>query len=210
MNFSLQLKPFSFLSVASKTAVELNTRIFIIGGFVRDLILTRHISEIDFLVMGSGTEFAEKYAAKLNVKNVSVFRNFGTAHFRYGDYDLEFVGARKESYNRDSRKPSVFTGSFLDDINRRDFTINTLALSLNEDFGDLIDTYNGITDLENKLIKTPIDPLLTFDDDPLRIMRAFRFASQLNFKLDDSIPKAANKGVRYGIIAIPKIEPINP
>ena len=193
MNFSLQLKPFSFLSVASKTAVELNTRIFIIGGFVRDLILTRHISEIDFLVMGSGTEFAEKYAAKLNVKNVSVFRNFGTAHFRYGDYDLEFVGARKESYNRDSRKPSVFTGSFLDDINRRDFTINTLALSLNEDFGDLIDTYNGITDLENKLIKTPIDPLLTFDDDPLRIMRAFRFASQLNFKLDDSIPKAANK-----------------
>jgi putative nucleotidyltransferase with HDIG domain len=193
MNFSLQLKSYSFLSVASETAVDLNTRVFIIGGFVRDLILNRQISEIDFLVMGSGTEFAEKYAAKLKVKNVSVFRNFGTAHFRFKDFDLEFVGARKESYNRNSRKPSVFTGSFTDDINRRDFTINTLAISLNEDFGELIDTYNGIKDLENKLIKTPLDPLITFDDDPLRIMRAFRFASQLNFQLDDSIPKAANQ-----------------
>jgi putative nucleotidyltransferase with HDIG domain len=144
--------------------------------------------------MGSGTEFAERYAEKLGIKNVSVFRNFGTAHFRYEDHDLEFVGARKESYNRDSRKPSIYTGSFLDDINRRDFTINTLALSLNkEDYGDLIDTYNGIKDLENKIIKTPIDPLITFDDDPLRIMRAFRFASQLNFRLDDSIPNAANQ-----------------
>jgi poly(A) polymerase len=194
MKFDLQLKNYSFLSAASETAGDLKTQIFIVGGFVRDLILNRQISEIDFLVLGSGTEFAERYAEKLGVKNVTVFRNFGTAHFRYKDYDLEFVGARKESYNKDSRKPEVFIGSFLDDINRRDFTINTLAISLNkEDYGELIDTYGGIKDLENIIIKTPIDPLITFDDDPLRIMRAFRFASQLNFRLDESIPIAANQ-----------------
>jgi putative nucleotidyltransferase with HDIG domain len=194
MKFDLQLKNYSFLSAASETAGDLKTQIFIVGGFVRDLILNRQISEIDFLVLGSGTEFAERYAEKLGVENVTVFRNFGTAHFRYKDYDLEFVGARKESYNKDSRKPEVFIGSFLDDIKRRDFTINTLAISLNkEDYGELIDTYNGINDLENIIIKTPIDPLITFDDDPLRIMRAFRFASQLNFRLDESIPIAANQ-----------------
>jgi putative nucleotidyltransferase with HDIG domain len=194
MKFDLQLKNYSFLSAASETAGDLKTQIFIVGGFVRDLILNRQISEIDFLVVGSGTEFAERYAEKLDVKNVTVFRNFGTAHFRYKDYDLEFVGARKESYNKESRKPEVFIGSFLDDINRRDFTINTLAISLNkEDYGELIDTYGGIKDLENIIIKTPIDPLITFDDDPLRIMRAFRFASQLNFRLDESISIAANQ-----------------
>ena len=194
MKFDLQLKNYTFLSAASETASNLKTQIFIVGGFVRDLILNRLISEIDFLVLGSGTEFAERYAEKLGIKNVTVFRNFGTAHFRYKDYDLEFVGARKESYNKDSRKPEVFIGSFLDDINRRDFTINTLAISLNkEDYGILIDTYGGIKDLENIIIKTPIDPLITFDDDPLRIMRAFRFASQLNFRLDESIIIAANQ-----------------
>src|ERR1035438_5927280 len=144
MIFDLQLKNYSFLSVASETAGDLKTQIFIVGGFVRDLILNRQIFEIDFLVLSSGTEFAERYAEKLGVKNVTVFRNFGTAYFRYKDCDLEFVGARKESYNRDSRKPEVFTGSFLDDINRRDFTINTLAISLNkEDYGELIDTYRS-------------------------------------------------------------------
>jgi poly(A) polymerase len=194
MNFDLRLKHYSFLSAASEIASDLSIQVFIIGGFVRDLILNREISEIDFLVLGNGTDFAERYAEKLGVKNISVFRNFGTAHFRHEDYDLEFVGARKESYNRDSRKPEVFTGSFLDDINRRDFTINTLAISLNkEDYGELIDTYEGIKDLENKLIKTPVDPLITFDDDPLRIMRAFRFASQLNFRVDESITIAANQ-----------------
>jgi putative nucleotidyltransferase with HDIG domain len=194
MNFDLRLKHYSFLSAASEIASDLSIQVFIIGGFVRDLILNREISEIDFLILGNGTDFAERYAEKLGVKNISVFRNFGTAHFRHEDYDLEFVGARKESYNRDSRKPEVFTGSFLDDINRRDFTINTLAISLNkEDYGELIDTYEGIKDLENKLIKTPVDPLITFDDDPLRIMRAFRFASQLNFRVDESITIAANQ-----------------
>ena len=194
MNFDLRLKQYSFLSAASEIANDLSIQVFIIGGFVRDLILNREISEIDFLVLGNGTDFAERYAEKLGVKNISVFRNFGTAHFRHEDYDLEFVGARKESYNRDSRKPEIFTGSFLDDINRRDFTINTLAISLNkEDYGELIDTYEGIKDLENKLIKTPVDPLITFDDDPLRIMRAFRFAAQLNFRVDESITLAANQ-----------------
>jgi poly(A) polymerase len=194
MNFDFRLKHYSFLFAASEIALDLNIQVFIIGGFVRDLILNREISEIDFLVLGSGTEFAESYAQKLGVNNISLFRNFGTAHFRHDDYDLEFVGARKESYNRDSRKPEISTGSFLDDINRRDFTINTLAISLNkEDYGELIDTYEGIKDLENKLIKTPVDPLITFNDDPLRIMRAFRFASQLNFRVDESINIAANQ-----------------
>jgi putative nucleotidyltransferase with HDIG domain len=194
MNFSHSLKDYPFLQIASATAWENNVRIFIIGGFVRDLLLDRERDEIDFLVLGDGTDYAVRYAEKLNVGNVSVFRNFGTAHFRFQDYDLEFVGARKESYSRESRKPFVFTGSFLDDINRRDFTINTLAISLNEDdYGELIDTYNGLKDIENKIIKTPVDPLITFDDDPLRIMRAFRFASQLNFSLDEGIPKAATQ-----------------
>src|ERR1035437_2729075 len=198
MNFDLQLKYYSFLSAASETAGDLNTQIFIVGGFVRDIILDRQKSEIDFLVLGSGTEFAEKYAEKLGVKNITVFKNFGTAHFRYEGCDLEFVGARKESYNRDSRKPEVYAGSFLDDINRRDFTINTLALSLNkEDYGELIDTYDGIKDIENKLIKTPIDPLITFDDDPLRILRAFRFASQFNFRLDESKLGSKAKSSKY-------------
>jgi poly(A) polymerase len=194
MNFSSSLIKYSFLSTASEIAVELNTQVFIIGGFVRDLILHRESQEIDFLLLDNGTEFANKYAEKLGVKNISIFRKFGTAHFRYQDYDLEFVGARKESYSSDSRKPSVFIGTFLDDINRRDFTINTLAISLNgNDYGELVDTYDGVKDIENKLIKTPVDPIITFNDDPLRIMRAFRFASQLDFQLDQSIPEAANQ-----------------
>jgi tRNA nucleotidyltransferase/poly(A) polymerase len=194
MNFIKDLEEYSFLTAASKIAEETEEKVYIIGGFVRDLILNRKRDELDFLVLGDGTGFAEKYAAKLGINNVSVFRNYGTAHFRYNDYDLEFVGARKESYSRDSRKPLVVTGSFLDDINRRDFTMNTLAISLNnEDYGELIDTYNGLTDIEQKFIRTPVDPLITFDDDPLRIMRAFRFASQLNFHVEESIMTAAKQ-----------------
>jgi tRNA nucleotidyltransferase/poly(A) polymerase len=194
MNFKNQLIEYPFLTAASEIAGAMNVNIYIIGGFVRDLILNRKRDEIDFLVLGDGTEFAEKYAANLNIKNVSVFRNYGTAHFRYGDFDLEFVGARKESYSKDSRKPLVFTGSFLDDINRRDFTMNTLAISLNQDnYGELIDTFDGLKDIELKLIKTPVDPLITFNDDPLRILRAFRFAAQLNFHVEESIITAANQ-----------------
>jgi tRNA nucleotidyltransferase/poly(A) polymerase len=191
--------------MAEKASEEIGVRLFIVGGFVRDLILKRERKEIDFLVVptsdeylnqsgGNGIYFAERYASMLGVKNVIVYKNFGTAHFKYEDFDLEFVGARKESYRQNSRNPKVTEGTFEDDINRRDFTINTLAISLNkDDYGELIDTFNGLEDLKNKIIRTPLDSEVTFNDDPLRIMRAYRFASQLNFDLDESINIAANK-----------------
>ncbi len=194
MNFKEALQNLPFLKHATQTADELKVNAYIIGGFVRDLILKRSKNEIDFLIIGDGPAFASNYAEKLGIKNISIFKNFGTAHFHFKGYDLEFVGSRKESYKKGSRKPDVIPGSFEDDIKRRDFTINTLALSINKNrFGELVDTYNGFKDIENQLIKTPIDPLITFDDDPLRILRAYRFASQLNFKVDDSINFAAQK-----------------
>ena len=175
-------------------AKRMNYKVFLVCGYVRDLILKRESLEMDLLVLGDGIEFANEYAKELGIKSVTVYKNFGTAHFKYEDFNLEFVGARKESYSKDSRKPEVVLGSFTDDISRRDFTINTFAISLNEkDFGELIDRYDGMNDIRNKLIRTPIDPLITFDDDPLRIMRAFRFASQLDFKVHNSILYAANK-----------------
>jgi tRNA nucleotidyltransferase/poly(A) polymerase len=193
MEFKNTLSKYPFLKQASDTAKQMNVKLFIVGGFVRDMILKREKYEIDFLVLGDGVDFAGRLAKQLDVKSVSVFKTFGTAHFRYDKFDLEFVGARKESYRRDSRKPDVETGTFEEDISRRDFTINTLAVSLNEDFGTLIDTYNGLNDIENKIIKTPIDPLITFDDDPLRIMRGIRFASQLQFSVDPTVMEAASK-----------------
>jgi poly(A) polymerase len=192
MKLKLDFNQYPFLSAAQQASKELNQKIYIVGGFVRDTILKRVRNEIDFLVIGNGIDFAKKYAGLLGIKKVSVFKNFGTAHFFYSGFDLEFVGARKESYSRGSRKPFTFEGTFEDDIKRRDFTINTLAVSLNEeDFGEIIDTYNGLDDIKNKIIKTPLDPVQTFNDDPLRIMRAFRFASQLNFKVDKKINDAA-------------------
>jgi tRNA nucleotidyltransferase/poly(A) polymerase len=194
MDFKEELLKYTFISEATEIAEEMKLYVFIVGGFVRDLILNRERDEIDFLVIGNGPDFASKYAESLGINKISIFKNFGTAHFRIDDFDLEFVGARKESYDRKSRKPFVTTGTFDEDISRRDFTINTLAVSVNKlDFGQVIDKYNGIEDLSKKLIKTPIDPLITFNDDPLRIMRAYRFAAQLNFMIDDSINVAANK-----------------
>ncbi len=194
MDIVKELRQYEFIEQATETANELNMKCYIVGGFVRDLVLNRKRDEIDFLVIGSGTDFAQRYASKLGIDRVLYFKNFGTAHFKYHDFDLEFVGARKESYDRNSRKPVVETGTFLEDINRRDFTINTLAISVNdEDFGNLLDTFDGLEDLRERLIKTPLDPFLTFDDDPLRIMRAFRFSSQLDFYVDDSIISAAGK-----------------
>lgn len=176
----------------AKAATELKTELYIVGGFVRDIILEREKKEIDFLVIGDGIIFAEKLSEKIGGEKVGVFKNFGTAHFRFDDYDLEFVGARKESYDRTSRKPVVTNGSFFDDISRRDFTINTLALSLNKkNYGELIDTFGGLADLEQKLLRTPLNPEETFSDDPLRIMRAFRFASQLDFTVTNEIKTAA-------------------
>lgn len=193
-NFSESLSKFQFLKTISGIAWKNDSQLFIVGGFVRDLILNRKRNEIDFLVLGNGPEFAKLAADKLGVSQVTIFKNFGTAHFKYADFDLEFVGARKESYSTTSRKPEVETGTFEDDIKRRDFTINTLAVSLcKENYGELIDLFDGYNDINNKLIRTPLDPLETFKDDPLRIMRAFRFAAQLEFIVDEKLITAANQ-----------------
>jgi putative nucleotidyltransferase with HDIG domain len=193
IDFKNKLKGLLFIPAAMQIAKEINVEVYIVGGFVRDMVLGRKKNEIDFLVIGNGLEFASKYSIALGISKIDIFKNFGTAHFRYNDFNLEIVGARKESYSRNSRKPDVTVGSFEEDIERRDFTINTLAVSLNEKtFGSLIDTYSGLQDIHDRIIRTPIDPMLTFDDDPLRIMRAYRFASQLDFKIHESINDAAN------------------
>jgi len=192
MTFDNLINKYPFLELAAKAAEDRNEKIFIVGGFVRDLILERVKNEIDFLVLGNGTDYASHFASFLGVNKISIYQNFGTAHFRYNDFDLEFVGARKESYKSGSRKPEVVPGTFEDDISRRDFTINTIAISLNrENFGEAIDSFNGLKDIEDKIIRTPLDPLITFNDDPLRIMRAFRFSSQIGFEVTIEIMKAA-------------------
>ncbi|RYM30803.1 HD domain-containing protein [Brumimicrobium glaciale] len=180
---------------------------YVIGGFVRDLILDRPSKDIDIVVVGNGLELAEKVAEKLRVKKVTTFKSFGTAHFNYKDLDIEFVGARKESYQRDSRKPIVEDGTLDEDQKRRDFSINALALSLHEDnFGDLIDPFNGIEDLEKGIIRTPLDPETTYSDDPLRMLRAIRFATQLDFKIEiKSLNAIKENAERLSIISAERI-----
>ena len=197
----------NFFSVASQTAEEEGVKLYIVGGYVRDIILDRKRDEIDFLVVGDGISFANALAKRLNIEKVVVYKTFGTAQFHYDGIILEFVGARKESYKRESRKPDVAAGTFEDDICRRDFTVNTLAISLNKgDFGSVIDQFDGFEDINRKLIRTPLDPLITFDDDPLRIMRAFRFAAQLQFSIDDETFNAAViKAERLKIISQERI-----
>ena len=174
-------------NVVSEVAKEHKIPAFVIGGYVRDLLLNRNSKDVDFLILGNGIEFAELVAKKIGKgTNVNVFKNFGTAQLVFQDWDIEFVGARKESYRSDSRKPIVENGSLQDDQNRRDFTINAMAISLNAvDYGQLIDPFNGQEDLIAKVIRTPLNPDITYSDDPLRMMRAIRFASQLKFKIED-------------------------
>ncbi len=183
---------FGFVSEAAR---ELNFETYAVGGFVRDLLLERPCKDIDFVCVGSGIELARVTAAKIDTRlKVTVFKNFGTAHFKWNDWNFEFVGARKESYQRDSRKPIVENGTLEDDQNRRDFTINAMAISLNADsMGELIDPFNGRQDLERKIIRTPLDPDITFSDDPLRMMRAIRFATQLHFSILPETLKSIEK-----------------
>lgn len=171
----------------AKLAAQQGTEIYVIGGFVRDIFLKRSSKDIDILVIGNGIEFAKEVASDWGT-NLSVFKNFGTAMLRYDDLEIEFVGARKESYRLDSRKPIVEDGTLEDDQKRRDFTINAMAISLNQaDFGTLLDPFGGIADLEDRHIRTPLDPTETFSDDPLRMLRAIRFATQLNFNIDPEV-----------------------
>tara|TARA_B100000809_G_scaffold41820_1_gene36433 strand:+ start:9328 stop:10740 length:1413 start_codon:yes stop_codon:yes gene_type:complete len=175
-------------SVISKASNQLQIESYVIGGFVRDFFLKRGTAkDIDVVAVGSGIELALKVSQLLpNKPKVQVFKTYGTAMLRYKDVEIEFVGARKESYTVESRNPEVSEGTLQDDQNRRDFTINALALSLNEEnFGELLDPFNGIEDLENKIIKTPLNPDITYSDDPLRMMRAIRFATQLNFTIEE-------------------------
>ena len=174
------------IPIITEVAQERKVAVYVIGGYVRDLLLNRKSKDIDFLIIGNGIEFAEAVALKIGNKTaVNVFKNFGTAMLNYKGWEIEFVGARKESYRNDSRKPIVEDGNLQDDQNRRDFTINTLAISLAKiNYGKLIDPFDGMTDIEQKLIRTPLDPNVTYSDDPLRMMRAIRFAAQLNFKID--------------------------
>ena len=186
MSYSDHLGENSIFGVVRSCSNELNTDSYVIGGYVRDLILERPSKDIDFVCVGSGIDLAKKVTATLGKKaSLTVFKNYGTAAIYFEKYEYEFVGARKESYQADSRNPAVEAGSLEDDQNRRDFTINTLAISLNDrSFGALIDPFDGISDLEKKIIRTSRKPDITFSDDPLRMMRAIRFASQLSFDID--------------------------
>ena len=180
-------------SIITKASVNLGVNSYVIGGFVRDFILNRgEAKDIDILTIGSGIEVARQVAEVLpNQPKVQIFKTFGTAMLRYNDLELEFVGARKESYTEDSRNPSVEPGSLEDDQNRRDFTINALAISLNEaDFGTLLDPFDGLLDLQKKIIRTPLDPNITYSDDPLRMLRAIRFATQLGFQIEEKSLKS--------------------
>ena len=182
-------------SLISETADELGLECYVVGGYVRDIFLNRPSKDIDVVVVGSGIEMAQAFGKKLGRgAHVSVFKNFGTAQVKFKDTEVEFVGARKESYSHDSRKPIVEDGTLEDDQNRRDFTINAMAVCLNKArFGELVDPFGGLDDLKERTIRTPLDPDITFSDDPLRMMRCIRFATQLNFYIDDETFEALER-----------------
>lgn len=204
-----QNRNFRIFKAVSQAAAGLGQQSFVIGGFVRDLLLARGDGkDLDFVTEGSGIALAEAVALQLAPQaKVAVFKNYGTAMFRYGQAELEFVGARRESYRTDSRKPQVEQGSLEDDQLRRDFTINALAISLNPDnFGELIDPFEGQKDLEQKILRTPLDPLQTFSDDPLRMMRAIRFATVLGFKIEENCFRALQQdAARIAIVSMERV-----
>jgi tRNA nucleotidyltransferase/poly(A) polymerase len=206
MNYADKLKHPIF-KVASQIVTENNLQAYVIGGYVRDLIIGRPSKDIDIVVIGNGLELAKKCAEKLRVKKVSTFERFGTAQFVYKGIEVEFVGARKESYRADSRKPTVENGSLEDDQNRRDFTINAMALDLHQDrLGELLDPFGGAKHLEMQMLKTPLEPAKTYSDDPLRMLRAIRFATQLDFKIEISSLEAIKKEAdRLKIISMERI-----
>ncbi len=195
MHIKLNDKEQFILKKISNASETLNVKAFVIGGFVRDKIIGRATKDADIVCLGDGIELANEVAKLFSPKpNVSFFKNFGTAQIKIDEFEIEFVGARRESYDFNSRKPVVESGSLEDDQNRRDFTINALAISLNKnDYGTLIDPFNGINDIEKKIIQTPLPPLQTFSDDPLRMMRAIRFAAQLNFVIAEETFEAIIK-----------------
>jgi poly(A) polymerase len=207
MNLASSLQHDVFKKIGGAAdALQLET--YVVGGYVRDLILNRPSKDIDFVCVGSGIELAQKVATALGPDiHVTIFKSFGTAQIVYGDLELEFVGARKESYRHDSRKPIVENGTLEDDQKRRDFTINALAISLNKkSYGDLIDPFNGQEDMKKKIIRTPLDPAITFSDDPLRMMRAVRFASQLNYDIEaDAFQAIINQAERLQIVSQERI-----
>ena len=200
-----QALSYPIFQIIADAAQELDLETYVIGGFVRDFFLERgNKKDIDIVAVGSGIALAKKVSESLpNQPKVQVFSNYGTAMLRYKDIDIEFVGARKESYSADSRNPIVENGTLQDDQNRRDFTINAMALSLNKNnYGNLLDPFKGLEDLANKRIKTPLDPNITYSDDPLRMMRAIRFASQLHFEIEEkSLASISENKERISIIS---------
>lgn len=208
MNLREHLEHSEIFQLVSRAAENLHVPAFVIGGYVRDLILKRPCKDIDFVCVGSGIDLANKVADLIGGNTeVVTFKNFGTAMLRFGEYEIEFVGARKESYRSDSRKPIVETGTLEDDQKRRDFTINALAISLDKDsYGELIDPFEGLKDMKRKIIRTPLEPKITFSDDPLRMMRAIRFASQLNFDIEpDTFQAIIESKERIKIVSMERI-----
>jgi putative nucleotidyltransferase with HDIG domain len=205
MNLSSSLEHPVFKTVG-QVADKSNLQVFVVGGYVRDILLKRPSKDIDFVCVGSGIELAEQVAQALKAQ-VHVYKNFGTAQIPLYDWDLEFVGARKESYRSESRKPIVEDGTLEDDQKRRDFTINAMAISLNKsNYGELIDPFAGVNDLKRKTIRTPLEPAITFSDDPLRMMRAIRFASQLNFDIEaDTFQAIVDQQERLKIVSQERI-----
>jgi putative nucleotidyltransferase with HDIG domain len=212
MNFEQVLVQHPIFNLVAKVAQDSQVPTYVVGGFVRDLILKRPSKDIDIVCVGSGIALAERVALHYQQQHqkevqVAIFKNFGTAMLRLGEWEVEFVGARKESYQRHSRKPIVENGTLEDDQNRRDFTINALAISLNEkDFGNLIDPFDGLGDIKRKIIRTPLNPEITFSDDPLRMMRAIRFATQLSFDVEpDTFEAIIRNQERIKIISMERI-----